>query len=445
MTSLYAILVFTITLSLFSFNQFGLFDLMGIRGEVQIIAVIPTILISLLIVLQRVKRLLHEPLVAYLALMLVFISIKNIETSLSYNLIFSLLVGGVIITSPINFYEKLAKLVISLVFLFSLMGILQATILMFNPELAKDIAMFGATYLNSKENLFFADGAYGTPTYPEFRILGLGDGGVTEFGPLYFTRLRSFLHEPSLVVAYFALPGALSLTFIGYWKKIGITILIFTCLSGAWSAFILAPITLLSFLILRLRNARYALLFPFGGGLFFCLMVYHFVPTFHPLQLNDLSTYLYNINYVADADNNKAASTAIRLGLISYAIEAYYQNPILGIGVNLNAPLGLFVWSAVYGGIIGLLAFSLFILKFFRMLSKAFQRTHNEGLSKSIPLALIYAIFIEAAYFNDYGFSVGFGLTMVALTYRRLYEMASYKKCGLATSTLSGSLTQQNP
>ena len=442
---IYLILAFTITLSLFSFNQFCLFDLLGIREEVQILAVIPTILISSLIILPRISKLLREPLVAYLALMLAFISIKNIEISSSYNLIFSLIVGGIIIISPINFYEKLAKLIISVVFLFSLRGILQAIILMFNHDLTKDIALFSGTYLNSKENLFFADGAYGTPTYPEFRILGLGDGGGTEFGPLYFTRLRSFLHEPSLMVAYFALPGALSLTFGGHWKKIGIIILIFTSLSGAWSAFILVPITLLSFLILRLRSIRYALLFPFAGGLFFYLMIYYFVPAFHPIQLDDSSTYLSGIDYVVGAESDKIASNAIRLGLISYAVEAYSQNPISGVGVNLNAPLGLFVWSAVYGGTLGLLVFILFISKFFRMLSKAFQHAYSESLRQSIPYALIYAIFIEATWFNDYGFSVGFGLTMIALTYRRLYEVSNHKRSDLVTSTLCGSLAQPKP
>jgi len=95
------------------------------------------------------------------------------------------------------------------------------------------------------------------------------------------------------------------------------------------------------------------------------------------------------------------------------------------VGVDLHSPLGLFAWSAVYGGALGCLVVFLLFSNLFKMLIQVFKHAYTESLFKAIPYVLIYAIFIEAAWFNDYGFSVGFGLTMIALTYRRLQEITS--------------------
>ena len=171
-----------------------------------------------------------------------------------------------------------------------------------------------------------------------------------------------------------------------------------------------------SFTLRRKCTFKYFSLFR---GHFIFLATACLVPPYET-ELETPLKYFSTTNSSLDTGNTKANSNIIRLGMISNALKLYLENPIIGISKNQCAPMGLFCFSALYGGLIGLICAILFFRKFFRLLSIRFRETSENGFSRSIPYLLFYTSFIEATLFNDYGFSTAFGLVFTALIYRLL-------------------------
>lgn len=420
-------LPFFVVVSLFSFNQFGLLDLLGVRGVVQFLVNIPAVVFSAAIILPHIRKLLRGVLIRYLIVMLIMFALKQLEISMVWNLLFALAVGGAVLVGRDYFYKKTLEILIITLTAFSLMGILQWIIIQFDPSVVFDLAVFNATYLNNTESTIFSDSSsYGTPNAPGLRLLGLATGELYEFGPLTFPRLRSFLHEPSLAVAYFTLPGALALTYPGYMKRCGLIILMFSLLTLAASVLVIVPLALIALVILRVRRSNYAILLPAAIAIVFYIAVYLFVPPFNTVDLAGSSTFLLDMDSAVGLEDatDKALSNYKRLGFIAYGIYRALEQPIVGVaGVDLHAVLGMYLWSAVYGGIVGLIAVYFLFSSLFLLLWKAFQLRRKHGFWEWIPYVLICAIFIEAICINDFGFSVAYGLTMIALTYRRLEDL----------------------
>lgn len=423
----YRPLPWLIVLSLFSFNQFGVLDLLGVRAVVQGFMIPPVVILGFLLVFPHIRKLPQDKLIRYLFVMLIMFSAKQLEASMVWNIGFAIIVGAAILFCRSPFYERTFELLMVVLTVFSLMGMLQWVILQFYPDLVFDLAVFNGVYLNNTEATILTDSSsYGAPIFPAFRLLGLGTGELYEFGPLVLPRLRSFLHEPSLAVAYFALPGALALTYSGYLRKCGIVVLVFSLLTLAVSVLVLVPLAGLSFLVLKFRRGRYANLCIVAIAVTFYSAVYFLVPPFDTLATESGSAYFENSNFAASSEglSDKALSNYKRLGFIAYGVSMALQHPIIGVvGIDLHAVLGMYLWSFVYGGIIGLVAVYVLFFRCFSLLRSAFQSTYGHGLSRWVPYVLICAIFIQAAIFNDYGFSVAYGLTMIALTYRRLEDV----------------------
>lgn len=141
--------------------------------------------------------------------------IHNINESTLFGVIYSLIVCIYISSykkiSDLNFFIKSLILVVSF---FSAMGLVQFILTNFISELPHATAFFNDQYLNSQNFVLFDEGPYGITGYEYLRIFGFSDGSIIEFFIFTFTRLRSFLHEPSLVIAFFCFQGLLDLPIV---------------------------------------------------------------------------------------------------------------------------------------------------------------------------------------------------------------------------------------
>jgi hypothetical protein len=420
MFSLLGMTVFV--LALFSFNQFALLDLIGIRRIVQILTVPPLLFWGMLVFVHDFKKVLRWPIVIFLLVMTIMLLVKDIDITLFMNVLFVLCVSAVIVVAPYHFIERLVKVIISVVCFFAILGLIQAVVILFKPDVAKFIGLTHQSYSGSQEFILFHPfNSWIPPEGPYFRVLGLGTGAIHWYGPFALTRLRSFLHEPSLVVAYFALPGALSLTFGGRWRKIGVIVLGFATLSISGCFFVILPLSIMAILVLRIRNVYIFLTACVVVAVCFLVFVSNFLPFMLRGYGHDLSWLPY-VGGVWDAE--KALSVLVRSEQISVAVNAFVQNFFSGVKVNhFQAALGMLVWSAVFGGVVGLLAALATFGDFFVKLHKIFQFKLRRNFLESVPYVFIFAILVEAALFNDYGFSVGFGFTFIVLTYRVLLKV----------------------
>lgn len=412
------LLIVAIAISLFGLKQFQLFDLLGIRKTVQW-ALVPIVLLCGSVDLVRnINKLCRNPFIIFQMVMLVMFLCKNMEYSMTSNLLFSIAVSASIFTRHSFFCGRLSKTIINLIFFFSLLLIVQALIICFLPELILAISPpFSEEFVG--KNIFFSASPFQGSYKGLLRILGSSTNDLVSFGPFNFSRPHSFLLEPSLSLAWFVLPGALALSIGGIYFRIGLIILLASMITGSWSVYFLFPMGILTLIVLRCGgNARLNTFLCLGATLFLlataCLVLPYETEFETPLK------YFTTTNPSLDTGNTKANSNIIRLGMISNAVKLCLENPIFGTSKNQCAPMGLFCFSALYGGLIGLICAILFFRKFFSLLSIRLRETSKNGFSRSIPYLLFYTSFIEATLFNDYGFSTAFGLVFTALIYRLL-------------------------
>jgi len=203
-------ILFAISLvgSYISSSYFSLFELFGIRGEVQLVFVVLTIVLCI-IKLSQIASIKYDGYAAIIGLLAVFFGVKNIEYSVLVTLLYSLLVYITLVNSSLALRQKIMNYTIGLLFVLSILAIVQFLIIaIFGVEVAKDLALFNDAYFGSNSMILFDLSAYGSNEYAWLRLMGLSDAKIQNIGGVDFSNVRSFLHEPSLALSLFYMPAA---------------------------------------------------------------------------------------------------------------------------------------------------------------------------------------------------------------------------------------------
>lgn len=218
--ALYQITAIFIALSLFTVGRFGFFDILGLKRVIEILLLIPLCFLGFLSLLIYQSKW-YNPFFLLPCSYLIVQILWNWDILEIVDLSASILVISITLTLGKNFSATLLRYLIKIATFFALLGIIEFLILLFNPALAKQILLFYDYYSGST-----------VPVIENFpQLLGLADGTSFNLWGMSVTRLRSFTSEPSLLVGYFLVPGALALTFRGKFSIYGIICILFCILS----------------------------------------------------------------------------------------------------------------------------------------------------------------------------------------------------------------------
>lgn len=416
-----------IVFSLFTFSNFGLFDAVGIRRESQLILISISMLGMVTSFKFNLSDINFKIYISWLLFMGALVLINNVNESTFFGIIYSLIICIYLSSCrkipDLDFFIKSVILVTSV---FSALGLVQFILVNLIKDLPHATALFNDQYLNSQNFVLFAEGPYGATGYEYLRILGFSDGAIIEFSILTFTRLRSFLHEPSLVIPFFLLPGLIGLTYSSRIRKISYINIAFSLLSLSSAIYIIFSFAVLLYLFLKIKIIKYIYIYVLTLiALIYLYIYYNIAPLESGLDNIDYLTYINSVNNeIIQSDNSKFSSFNSRVGGIAYAQHLILENFILGSSLNVRASMGLFLWSWLYGGVIGaimvLSIFYQFNKRVFIILSSV-NRNENHLF---LIITLLYILVIQALFFNDYGFNAPFGLVMLYVLFARINDMA---------------------
>lgn len=417
----------SIVFSLFTFSNFGLFDAIGIRREIQLILVSISMVGMITSFKFNLPDINVKVYISWLLFMGALAFINNVNESTFFGIIYSLIIciylSSYVKIPDLDFFIKSVILVTGI---FSALGLVQFILVNLIKDLPHATALFNDQYLNSKNFVLFAEGPYGVTGYEYLRIFGFSDGSIIEFSIFTFTRLRSFLHEPSLVIPFFLLPGLIGLTYSGRIRKISFINIAFSLLSLSSAIYLILLLAALLCFILKIKIIKNSYIII---SLLITLIYYYIYNNIVPLESGldniDYLAYMNSVNNeIIQSDNSKFSSFNSRMGGIAYAQHLILENFILGGSQNVRASVGLFLWSWLYGGVIGALIILSIFYQFNKRVFIILASVKHDESYLFLTITSLYVLVIQALFFNDYGFNAPFGLVMLYALFSRINEMA---------------------
>lgn len=398
-----------VAILVYSMGRFGFLDILGIKRPIEVALLIPLVGMGAFSIVNS-GRAWKSPL---FLLPLIFLAgeilLRGNLLAIADLLVATLLTGSIISLRE-DFAEKVLRCIIIISGIFALLGILQFFILYSDPSLITHV-------------LLFYDGYSGSDTvmiqHP-LSLLGLATGEeYTLFGQ-HVTRLRSFTSEPSLIVAYFTLPGALAFTYRGRIRLCGWIILVFSLISMAGTVFMSVVFSIIVFIAFRVKSRLLHKFLPFFLMGFLILW----------LEVFNLDFILHIIRYLAGIANflDKIRSATVRFGFIMDTFHAVIEDP-LGVRQDITGAAGLILRSMAQSGFPGLIIMSALLISLFDKISRLYC---FGGLDRGqkIGLIMLYGVFTTASIFSDYGFVCAYGFTIITLAYYRLLKMESAEFSG---------------
>lgn len=391
------IIALLIASSLFVVGRFGFFDILGVKRFLEVFLFLPLILIGSLTVFKYPLRLFSPLLFLPISFLWVEIFINGDLLSIADNLA-SILVVGILLTVGPACIDLVLRYTIKFSAFFATLGLIQFVILLIDPSRVQQILLFYDHYSGSNvpviENFF--------------QLLGLADGTSYHLWGMSVTRLRSFTSEPSLLVGYFLIPGALALTYEKKYRTFGLICIAFSICSLAGSVFTTLMFTLLVMALLCLRSSTIFIFFPFVLLLiFFWILNYHY----HELiALTKSSAGSYDFL-------DKTNSANMRFGYIRDFIPKVMTSPF-GLNEEIHQPLGLLIGAMARGGLLGLIFISIILFNLYCYLGKILVEK-NMALLNKLGFAIVYGALITGILFLDNCFIQLYGFTLLVLIYYR--------------------------
>lgn len=417
LTTLYWILVASF---FFTFSGFGFLDVLAIRRPFQSFA------LSILVVFGLVQFLKRFAIYApdfVSSIFLCYTAIYVLISLLLRNSILEAANGAVVLfvilllnTTKAKYRIYFMRSLIAFSFIFALAGIIEFVILIFQPDLIKYTGAPGnALYLSNTIQVTHPINYLGLTTGVEkahHSILGI---------PL--TRMRSFLYEPSLAIAYFLLPGGISLLFEKPWRKIGYMLIFFSLLTFSGSVIMSILFGIVSFLIVRLSRSRsWMVYFPFIFATILSLLSFAGEFELFLKAINIPGQLIYE--YFGSDIFIKTTSASARLQMIKDAYTDIFNYPI-GKTSRSDLSVGTFWLSYIISSPLGFLLNLAVMFNIFTICGKLSIKTHSIRKNKYTSytgLSLVYGVLFSSFTFTSYGFTNAFGLMWIYLTYMALKD-----------------------
>lgn len=394
----YQTLAAIIALSLFVAGRFGFFDILGLKRIFEITLFLPITFLggAFLILLPRnwFQPLFLLPL-SYLFLQLYW----NPDYLALADLSIATLIVIIIFSLGPKFSDLLLRITINIASFFAVLGIIEFGILILNPSFVSYILLFYDDYSGSNVPMI----------ENPLQFLGLSDGTAYHLFGLAVTRLRSFASEPSLLVGYFLVPGALGLTYTDKYARYGIICIMFALCSLAGSVFAAMFFSALSLFFLSFKGRYTAIILPF-----LVLLCFIWILNNHYSDLILMAKTLGgDVDFL-----DKTNSANVRFSYIRDYTPKIFLSP-LGLSEEIHQPLGLIVGSAARGGYFGFIVILIILGQFFRKIGFLLGCKHLPQLAR-FGLYIIYGSLLAGILYLDNCFIQIYGFTLLTLIHHRL-------------------------
>lgn len=401
-----------IALSIYVAGRFGFFDILGLKRLFELL-LFTTIGFLGILSIVLFPRLCLDPFFLLPLSYFIFQFYWNPDPLILGDLSISIMVVGTLLAFGPKFSDLVLRYAIRIATFFAILGIIEFCILLRYPSLVSHILLFYDYYSGST-----------LPLIENFlQILGLSDGTSYHLWGMSVTRLRSFASEPSLLVGYFLVPGALALTYERKFIWCGIACIFFCICSFAGSVYAALGFSSVSMLLLIIKKRNVFLLVPF-----IILIVFIWVLNYHFDELILLSKVMGGDYDFFDKTN----SANLRFSYIRDFIPKILSSPF-GLEEELHQPLGLLLGSAAHGGIFGFILICIILFKLYTNLGFLLIKNNLHKLQK-IGLLIIYGSLITGILYLDNCFIQINGFTLLLLTYNRLSKFTTLKESSQSVS-----------
>jgi hypothetical protein len=399
--SLYQGAAILIALTLFVVGRFGFFDILGLKRLLEVILLVPLGIFGILLILRIPSQWLNPFLLLPLSYLIVQVFL-DWNTLLIADLLNSILIIGTIIALGASFSDLLLRYLIRISTFFAVLGIIEFIILLLKPSLVSDILLFYDNYSGSTVPVI----------QNALQLLGLSDGTSYHLWGMSVTRLRSFTSEPSLLVGYFLVPGALGLTYRGKFAFFGLICITFCICSLAGSVFVALCFTGVACLLMLVKSRRLFIIFPFFMLAFFIWILFTHYNELILLTKSSAGSYDFL---------DKTHSADMRFSYIREFIPKAFSSPF-GLAEEIHQPLGLLIGGMAKGGVFGFIVILIILVKFYSSLAILLV-SNRLYLGQKIGLSIIYGALVTGVLYLDNCFVQMYGFTLLIITYNRLRYM----------------------
>lgn len=390
-------------LSLFVAGRFGFFDILGLKRLLEVLLFLPLGLLGLLFILKRPKNCLNPFFLLPLSYF-VFQLYWNPDQFELADLAVSTLVVAIILALGDVFSDLLLRYTLNIATVFAVLGLIEFSALIMEPSLVNNILLFYDYYSGSSVPVI----------QNAWQLLGLSDGTSYHLWGMAVTRLRSFTSEPSLLVGYFLVPGALGLTYKGKYAVYGLICIAFCICSFAGSVFAALFFSVLSIALVILKKPRLSTVLPF-----FILCLFIWILNSHFADLILLTKTTGGSYDFLDKTN----SATVRFSYIRDFIPRVVTSPF-GLDEELHQPLGLLIGSAARGGLFGFACILIILTRLYGSLALLFTSSNLDRLQKT-GLLIVYGSLITGILYLDNCFIQIYGFTLLLLTHNRIQKLTA--------------------
>ena len=399
--SLYQGVAILIAFSLFVVGRFGFFDILGLKRLLETLIFIPLGLLGTLLILRMPNQWVNPFFLLPISYLIVHVC-WDWDPLIVADLTGSILIIGIILKLGVNFSDLLFRYLLQFATVFAVLGIIEFVILLLDPSLVSQILLFYDSYSGSTSPVI----------QNGLQLLGLADGTSYHLWGMSVTRLRSFTSEPSLLVGYFLVPGALGLTYRGKYIVFGAICIAFSICSLSGSVFVTFCFSALALVLMLFKSRRLFVSFPFLVlGVFVLILYTHY----NELIMLTKST-AGNYDFL-----DKTNSANMRFSYIRDFIPKVFSSP-MGLAEEIHQPLGLLVGGIAKGGLLGLVVTLLVLLKIFSSLATLLVSKNMHQVQK-VGLSIVYGALVTGVLYLDNCFVQLYGFVLLLLVYNRLKQL----------------------
>lgn len=379
----------------FSFGNFGFWNLFGIKYEIQmsILSLMFLFLISMVVI--NIKKNLHN-ILFWFCLYFFISSIFYLDVNHVFHMLVSLLFVMSLSFLSEERIDYIIKIIIFFSFIFSLLGIIQWVILLMHPG---GVELINQEFTSETQYISIA-----TQSYLDYLSwVNYYDGIQLEnFFGLAYPRSRSFASEPSVLVAIFFIPSLLAFLYSRKVKFMG-GVILFYCTIVVYAGVMHLSIFLgliVYLAIIFFRNVKVVFVFCFLTPLIWLFAM----PVILPYMLFFLPDY-------------KTGSGLSRMLFINDIIEIFFLNP-LGLVDPRKLTVGLILSSVRVFPIFGL---GLAICFFYTVLRLIFVAS----IRNKVLFSMFGGAFIQVFIFSAYGWVTLPGFIIMTLTFFKIKCLAN--------------------
>jgi len=400
-----------LVISFYSLGNFGFWNIFGIKQEINILLVILLIPITIIILLNNLKKIYLEPLLLLLLYSLISLVIIDIYSLSNIKLLLTFSIVAILLSINFKYTNFIIKGIITIAFLFSLIGIFLFLYYQLNQEILNGLDRVFKSYET------YVDLSY-LPLHQKFGFVI--ETAEKNFFSLEYIRSRSYVSEPSLTLHIFFASAILSLLYSDVIKKMGFIIFFFCIVLIYPGSAILSLIFSIFYVVgnffIKLDEEKKAVMI-------ITMIIFAYIVI-----------YLTNISLLDFlTPESKTTSLTSRLLPIKSALDNIFSNLFFNDSKILA---GSFIgFPLVLSGIIPIFGILLSIYLWYIFLSMSIKVYKKEKLFSILIVGLLIQIFL----FSSGGWVSLSGYMMLSLIYIKLKNEVESNENRLETIYISES------